>query len=911
VIKNKIHFEMKRVFYLLPFLLFPFIYILSSFQERRDISELSEKIISYMEYYVNEIPEEKVFVHLDKNLYAAGDNIWFSVFLTAGSPDIPSPLSKVVYVDLLDNDGNLLQQRTVQTAEGHGYGDFKLDFFMTEGIYHIHAYSHWLKGFGEDAVFRSSIEVLEPYNLRFQPSVTFEKLENGNMVNYQAKIRALNQSLQPLKGETIFYELINKEKILKSGSFQVDQDGSYNLDFSLFISDLQQATAIVLTQKENEEYGITRKFLLPFPATVMDIQFLPEGGDLVAGFNNKVAVRAVFPDGSPIKLTGSVIVDGQEISFQTNDSGLASFSFVPQVGIEYKVNIQTDESRLEKSLPPVKSKGVNLAVDNSKENLLNILIQAKDFNEISPSGDGLLVVHARGRIGHMQVINLTNGVTGARINKNQLAPGINQVTVFEPEGTPLAERLVFIPQENNLKLKMQVDEVNSQPRGKNKWKLEIEGEAFEGGKYSVSVIDANEVPNSINSNILSYLKMESELKGSIHRPKQFFDEKRDDESIELIMLTHGWRRFNWEKLFSGKVENKNFIEQGINITGTVSPKSEGKRGLTGGMLNIFSKGRQEDFIVVEFGENGKFIIDDLDFQDTTLLTISAIDKRHKELVDLQLDPPLSKYVQWEGFRPKVQSFEISPVIREYLMNADKRKAAAAAYGEMVVVDIDEFVVQSDKFDPSQEEITRIYGKGDASLRPEEIGGFEGYFDIWQLLQGRFAGVRIVPSPMGGAPTIRIRGVGSVEAGGSPLVLLDNTPIDPSFASSISPRELASVEVFKDAATLAVFGAQGANGAIALYTKRFAGIGEMGDGVFNLRFPGYSVSREYYMPKYDKENFPAPDYRSTLFWNPRIKFNGNSAVIEFFNNDVVQKFKVVVQGMDKFGRLSYLEQEINP
>ena len=377
------------------------------------------------------------------------------------------------------------------------------------------------------------------------------------------------------------------------------------------------------------------------------------------------------------------------------------------------------------------------------------------------------------------------------------------------------------------------------------------------------------------------------------------------------MLTNGWRRFNWEELLAGEIENKNFIEQGINITGTVRPKSEGRRGLTGGMLHVFSKGRQEEFIAVEFGENGKFIIDDLDFQDTTLLTISANDARLKELVDLQLDPPLSKYGQWEGFSPIIQSFEISPVLRNYLTISEKGKAAAAAYGELDVVDIDEFVLESEKFNPTEEEITRIYGKGDASLRPEEIGGFEGYVDIWQLLQGRFAGVRIIPSPMGGAPSIQIRGVGSIEAGGAPLVLLDNSPIDPSFASSISPRELASVEVFKDAATLAVFGTQGANGAIALYTKRFAGIGEMGEGVFNLRFPGYSVAREFYIPKYDTENSPAPDYRSTLFWNPRIKWNGNIADIEFFNNDVVQKYRVVVQGMDKSGRLSYLEKEIMP
>lgn len=900
---------MKKIKYLIPFLLIPAIYLFTAFKEKPGISELTEKIISMMEFYVDEIPEEKVFLHLDKNLYAAGDVIWFSVYMTAGSPDVPSPLSKVVYVDLLDNEGRLMQQRTVKMEDGHGYGDLRLDIFTQEGLYHIKAYSYWLKGFGEDAVFQTSIQVLDPYNLKFQPSVTFEKKENGNQVNYLAKISAMDNSLKPLSGDSLHYELVNRDKTIQKGIFILDQNGQHELSFELPAASLNQVTALELKQVENDDFAISRRFVLPFPSSSIDVQFLPEGGDLIAGFNNKVAVRAVYPDGSPVRLQGKVVSGSQEVEFSTNESGLAAFNISPQAGQNITAELDTDSGKLNKSVGQVKTKGVNLAVDNSKENLVNILVQANNFTEISPSGEGLLVIHARGRIGHMQMINLQNGVTGARVNKAQLPEGINQVTIFEPEGTPLAERLIFIPVEKEVSLKLQADQVNSQPRGKNKWKLLLEGEAFEGGNYSVSITDANESPYSNQSHIISYLKMESELKGIIHNPKQFFGESRDDQGIDLVMLTHGWRRFNWENLLAGKMENKNFIEQGINVTGTVSPKNGGRRGLSGGVLNVFSKGKEEEFFAVEFGENGKFILDDLDFQDTTLLTISASDKRQKEFVNLELDPPLSKYISWEGFKPKVGNFQISPVMREYLLQAEKRRAAEAAFGEVREVILDEFMLKSEKIDPNEDQITRIYGKGDASLRPEDISGFEGFRDIFQLLQGRFAGVRVLPDPMG-MPSITIRGVGSLQAGGPPLILLDNVPVDIGFASSISPRDLASVEVFKDAASLAIFGASGGSGVIALYTKRGAGIGDLGNGVFNLRFPGYSVSREFYMPRYDKESSPAPDFRSTLYWNPKLALNGNSADIEFFNNDVVQKFKVVVQGMDKFGRLSYLEHEIN-
>jgi len=900
---------MKKVPYIILLLLIPLTYIFTSFQKKPGINELTEKIISMTEYYVDEIPEEKVFLHLDKNLYAAGDNIWFSAYLTAGSPDIPSPLSKVVYVDLLDNNGNLLQQKTIRMEDGHGFGDIKLDPFTQEGLYHIKAYSYWLKGFGEEAVFQTSIQIMDPYNLKFQPEVSFSLKEEGTNVSYTADVRVVNNALQALAGENLKFELLNREKVLQTGSFQLDGEGKQTLNFDLPASELKQVTALQLTQEENEAYSISRKFILPFPVSSMDVQFLPEGGDLIAGFNNKVAVRAIYPDGSPIQLKGKVLAANNEITFETNASGLGHFTVNPGLNENIEVALESSSGKFTKPLGEVKSKGINLAVDNSNPNLLNVLIQAKDYLNISPSGEALLVVHARGRIGYMQVLDLRNGVTGARINKSQLPNGINQVTIFEPEGTALAERLAFIGLEQNVNIELEAKEVNTQPRGKNSWKLTINGEAFEGGNYSIAIVDANELPGEMNSNIISYLKLESELKGTIHEPKQFFGSSRDDAGIDLIILTHGWRRFNWQEVLAGKVENKHFIEQGINITGQITPKNEGRRGLTGGLINVFSKGSSEDFLAVEFGENGKFIIDDLEFQDTTLLTLSANDRRHKELVNLDVDPPLSKYVNWPGFMPKVDQFQISPAVREYLMTADKRRAAEASYGDIGEIQIDEFVVESQKFNPVEEQITRMYGRGDASLTPSDIGGFEAFRDVWELLQGRFAGVRIIPDPLSGAPSIRIRGVGSVQAGTQPLILLDNVPIEASFASSISPRDLAAVEIFKDAATLAVFGAGGANGAIALYTKRGAGMEPVGDGVMNVRFPGYSVSKEFYIPRYDRENSPAPDYRTTLYWNPRIQLTDNSANIEFFNNDVVQKFKVVVQGMDRFGRLSYLEQEL--
>ncbi|MBS9525955.1 hypothetical protein KI659_18185 [Litoribacter alkaliphilus] len=81
-------------------------------------------------------------------------------------------------------------------------------------------------------------------------------------------------------------------------------------------------------------------------------------------------------------------------------------------------------------------------------------------------------------------------------------------------------------------------------------------------------------------------------------------------------------------------------------------------------------------------------------------------------------------------------------------------------------------------------------------------------------------------------------------------------------------------------------------------------------MLHIKYSGYSTAREFYVPKYDEEKSPKPDFRNTLYWNPFVAWSGNEAEIDFFNNDVSNSFRVVVQGIDKYGRLSYAEKIID-
>lgn len=90
----------------------------------------------------------------------------------------------------------------------------------------------------------------------------------------------------------------------------------------------------------------------------------------------------------------------------------------------------------------------------------------------------------------------------------------------------------------------------------------------------------------------------------------------------------------------------------------------------------------------------------------------------------------------------------------------------------------------------------------------------------QALQGKIAGLTIqnTSSESGAAPKISIRGISSLNAGASPLIVIDGLPV-PDGLSFLNPADVESIEVLKDAASAAIYGSRGASGVIMVTTKK--------------------------------------------------------------------------------------------
>ncbi len=108
----------------------------------------------------------------------------------------------------------------------------------------------------------------------------------------------------------------------------------------------------------------------------------------------------------------------------------------------------------------------------------------------------------------------------------------------------------------------------------------------------------------------------------------------------------------------------------------------------------------------------------------------------------------------------------------------------------------------------------------ATIKAEDINKLQVANPV-EGLKGRVAGVQIYSNsgrPDGGTPTIRIRGISSINAGNDPLIIVDGAPY-PGDLSSINQQDIETFSVLKDAASAALYGARGANGVIIITTKR--------------------------------------------------------------------------------------------
>jgi hypothetical protein len=639
---------------------------------------------------------------------------------------------------------------------------------------------------------------------------------------------------------------------------------------------------------------------------VPSIQFFPEGGDAVIGLPNKIAFKANDQWGKPVKVKGTITdAQGKVIdTLRTTHDGMGFFMIVPKEGMTYTANWK-DEKEVGHTtkLPAAKPSGVSLQVYVTGANRR---FQVNYTPDVASANDSL---HIIGTMFQHEVFRVAKATStpeakGA-VPVQSLPTGLLTFTVFDKNWNPLAERITYINNEEFLfKPEVEVQHWGLNKRARNEIKISLP-DSLEGS-LSVSITDET-IGRDTSQNIISHLLLSSELKGEIYNPSYYFSANTDEmgQKLDLVMLTHGWRRFKWEEVLSGKTPKPIYAKDTayMTLSGTVYGAIPGMIPPGSAVVLMLKQKKGEgQVLLVPIESNGTFNERSTVIFDTAQIYYQFQNKDLKNaslqfMVDRLQPPTVRKTLGKYGYQ------FLSDTAGNYRQWLLAREANDIAEKNRVKT-LENVIVKSKAKSPVQvmdeKYASGLFSGGDGYQFDLVNDPFaKSAIDIFTYLQGKVAGLQI--SGNGANTTLTWRQ-------GTPSLYLDEMSSDVSMVSSISVQDVAYIKVFRPPF---MGGFNGGNGAIAIYTRRGNDTrNEPGKGLANNKVDGYTPIKEFYSPNYSSfsQDNEQRDVRSTLYWNPSIVMPaGKSIVLTFYNNDVTKAFRVIVEGMTREGKLAHVEE----
>lgn len=645
-------------------------------------------------------------------------------------------------------------------------------------------------------------------------------------------------------------------------------------------------------------------------ASVPHLKFFPEGGNLVNGITQSVAFQYTDANGSPLSGSGTVVNEAgvTQAGFSTYQHGLGVFSFTPVKGERYRARL--DGMSGEFPLPAASDTGIGFSVIPHPQGFFFEIQAAGAAGNFQPA-------YLVGQMQHQVVFTTRlrpdgNGSQGV-IDTRKLRSGILQITVFSATDMPLAERLCFVDnKEYLLSGKLTTDTLNTAARGRNRFTLELADTVM--GSFSISVTDADADGGALREeNILTRLLLSSDLPGTVYRPAWYFQTSPDSASmgLDLLMMTHGWRRFRWQEILQKGLPSLRYQDPGfIRLRGRALLRDT-RRPFADGNLALLISGQHTRRITQLLTTNaqGEFSVDSLVFFDKCRLLFSDIRGKKSKYIDIELSAD-SLHRRFSIPDPAMPAgVLISPALYARLREDYDRLQKAS--GKM----LDEVRVTATRKSPLQqveERYTRGLFSGDATKSIDLVNNDEAttYLNIFDYLQNRVNGLQVMNNGLDYGIFYR-QGPSVSSMGNIPMTLfLDEVETDVSVLATVPASQVALVKVYN---TFAGAWGNAPGGVLAVYTKKGEDMNNS-NGFANVAFyNGYSVVREFYAPDYGPaQPKPAtPDQRLTLDWRPSIFVSNVNPRIafRFYNNDRSKRFRVVAEGMTTDGRLLMVEEVV--
>jgi len=616
------------------------------------------------------------------------------------------------------------------------------------------------------------------------------------------------------------------------------------------------------------------------------IRFFPEGGQLVQNIKSKVAFQATGKDGKGIDITGYIRNEaGDTIAqFKTLKFGIGSFSFLPLPGVRYEAIVFYQGNSSQYAIPIATSKGYALSVNTLPNGKIHLIISRAGIQD---SDTVMLFVHARNKIKLAQATTLKDDKGGFLIDRSKLDEGISHFTLFNGAGQPVCERLYFIKPEEQLKPDIILEKPSFTKREKVMMSISTTRTHSSPltASLSISVYKLDSMQFTSPMNILHYLMLCSDLKGTVESPEYYFSsgDKDVNEATDNLMLTHGWRRFTWTDILQRKTLSLPFSPEyeGMIISGTMFRRDSNTPAVAQNAYLSFP-GTHPQLFTAQTDMSGRF----------EFLVKSPVGRR-EVLIQSARSPEVYSIVPDTPFSEEYSSRKSYPLSASDLVKNTVLLNAIHSQTKTY------FQKTTNDTAPTLNDSVLFYGTPDKSYKLDDYQRFPTMEDVVR---------EYVPEVMvkekgnrRGLFVLNRRNEAYFED--DPLVIIDGTPITSTHRIVAMPA--AGVKTLDVVAHRYRLGPASFDGIVSLRTAKgqLAGL-EPDPGAYAFDFEGLQASREFYTPVYQastQENNRIPDFRNVLYWQPNMEITeAGDHHVEFYTSDESGTFIIVVQGLTSEG-----------
>jgi hypothetical protein len=625
-----------------------------------------------------------------------------------------------------------------------------------------------------------------------------------------------------------------------------------------------------------------------------NIGFFPEGGNLVNSLQSKVAFRVANQYGQGIDCEGILLDNHQDtiLTFHSYKLGIGSFNFTPEEQNTYKAVIRfSDGEQVVKDLPPAYATGYVMHLKPRENGKLEISIQEPAGSAVQNGQLVYLFIHTRESIKWVGSKSVQDRKAVFLIDSSRFGDGISQLTVFNNDREPVCERLYFTYPKKKLHLELKTDQSAYESRAKlniHIYSGDQDGNPL-AADLSMAVYRLDSLQTLDEMNIDNYLWLTSDLTGNVESPGYYFKDRGPESEMAMdnLMLTQGWRRFNWEDVLHDRKPVFKFPPEylGHIISGKII---NNKSGLPGKNMDAFISvpGVNTQFRNALSDDQGLVKFEMKNFFGSREIIVQTNSQKDSEYrVDIS-SPFVENYstaplpffsiqeknlhsLLYASINSQVQNLYLDSNLHRFSMPSID---TSAFYSEPD----DRYMLDNYTRFTTLEEIITEYVQGVAiSKRDGRL-----FFSLTdEFYRGKFVD--------------------------DPLVLLDGVPVfdEDKFINNYDPLKISKLEVLKKKY---FYGYRSFDGILnfTTYHGDLAGY-ELDPNAIALDYDGLQTQRQFYSPEYPDEpqiSSHVPDFRNLLYWSPEIK-TGPQGTQEanFYTSDLPGKYAIFLQGLDSCGR----------